>query len=163
MRTLREYLEDKLLESKLLEQAISRSDEKHRILGIADVLIEHIVLVHTNIDDINIQHWKIEILAFMKPIIMSTLKDNSYKTRKRLFDHVINAIVLDDFSKTELVKRIQSAIIDHTPTKSAKSINAEADQVYATKHKVIYATLERLSEYYAKSDYVGLRRYIDNL
>jgi hypothetical protein len=150
------------LSETVFEKALTRSEERMKLLSISDTLIEHAIAILYLNDKANTRHWKYEVLAFMTPRIKTKLKSEKYKTRKKLIEDILIDGVLANYDSDVMVAYIQSTAKRHSSMSIAKLENIDDVDWISIRERFI-EFFNVLVEAYASQDLERFKNYVKSM
>lgn len=160
MRSLVEWIGDVLLESRIVEQALSRKDFKMKFHHSVDGIIENWGMIkYAEITKQEkyvrcINHWKGELKANVNPLFRMKLKSGS---KSSITDEVKNSYFSDHDEARDYVYK---TIIDKLDIEGDDDIRYE---VVSEVTDEFLNNIYNIFDMIASDDFIGMRKYIESL
>lgn len=157
MKSIIEWIGDALLESRIMEQSLSRKDFKMKFHHSVDGIIENWALIrYAEIAKQEkyvrcINHWKGELKANVNPLFRMKLKSGS---KSSITDEVKDAYFDDHDEARDYVYK---TIIDRL------DIEGDDDIRYEVVSEVTDEFLNDIYNMIASDDFIGMHKYIESL
>lgn len=94
MENLFDYIADRILETSLMEKALDRKGFGNRFEFYYDQIIAHWAVIILLPNNSARNHWKVELLSWLKPLDRQKVKGN--QSKEKILKDTINRIELDD-------------------------------------------------------------------